>query len=79
MQSEERQPTPEIKRVLPSHQRAPHLEGTVKFTVVAVEDVQHEGLQGIRGDQSMVCAQNPALIVTPCLDLATKAPHRPDQ
>lgn len=40
--------------------------------VVQVEDVQHQGLQCIGGDEPMVCTQHTALIVAPRLDLCAQ-------
>lgn len=36
---------------------------------VKVEDVEHEHFEGIGGDEAVVGSQQPAFVVTPCLDL----------
>ena len=53
-----------------------HLEGAVELSMVAIDDVQHKGLQGVGGNQSMMGAQDPALIVAPSLNLNTYSSNK---
>ncbi len=46
-----------------------HLQRVCQLLVVAVDDVQHQGLQRVGGDEAMVGAQHAALVVAPALDL----------
>ena len=65
--------TPLISNPLPS--AGAHPQRRVQLRMVQVEDVQHHGLQRIRGDEAMVRPQQPALVVTPCLHLLAQGVH----
>lgn len=46
-----------------------HIQGGMKLGVVQIENVKHQHLQGIGGDEAMVRPQQPALVVAPGLEL----------
>ena len=49
--------------------RLAHLEGAVQLMMVAIEQVEHHGLQGIRRQQAMVGPKQPTFVVAPSLHL----------
>lgn len=53
-----------------------HVQGRVQLRVVQVEDVEHQHLQGVRGDEAVVRPQQPALVVAPRLELRARGGSR---
>ncbi len=55
------------------------LEWAGQQLVVQVEDVQHQRLQGVGGDEAVVCSQDTALVIAPGLHLQSKSNTGPGQ